>query len=69
MGINFTYLLITILNIALIILWLVLFIVALLKMRKMNLTEWERIAWALVIICIPILGASAFLIVHPKEIQ
>lgn len=55
-------------NIALIAIWPILSLVALFKLRaKGNFTDWIRVAWALIIIVIPILGAAAFLIVTPNK--
>lgn len=52
---------IQIINIALLILWPVLSLLALIQVRQKRLTDWNQIAWALIILIIPILGAIAFL--------
>lgn len=50
-------------NIALLTIWLILSLVALFKLRKReSFTDWVRLAWVLIIIIIPVLGAAAFLI-------
>ncbi len=54
-------------NIILLILWPLLSILALLQIRKRRLTEWLQIAWTLIVLIIPILGAIAFFIVAPES--
>jgi uncharacterized ion transporter superfamily protein YfcC len=55
-------------NIAILVLWPTLSIIALLKLRvKESFTDWVRIAWTLIIIVVPILGAISFLIATPAN--
>lgn len=55
------------LNIGVLVLWLVLIILALFQIRKRALSSSSQIAWTLIVLLIPVLGALAFLIVSPKE--
>ncbi len=55
-------------NIAILVLWPILSIIALLKLRSNeSFTDWIRIAWVLIIIVVPILGATSFLIARPTK--
>lgn len=61
-------LMIQILNIAILVLWPILSIIALFKMRTIDsFTDWVRIVWVLIIIIIPVLGSVAFLIATPAK--
>ncbi|MCS7289018.1 MAG: PLD nuclease N-terminal domain-containing protein [Roseiflexus sp.] len=42
------------------ILWLVLAVLAILRIRRQNLPEPQRVLWTLVVLAIPVLGALAF---------
>lgn len=58
--------LIQLVNITILVLWPILSIIALLKLRSNeSFTDWIRIAWVLIIIVVPILGATSFLITTP----
>jgi hypothetical protein len=55
-------------NIAILVLWPILSIIALFKLRSNeSFTDWIRITWVLIIIVVPILGAISFLIVRPAK--
>ncbi len=55
-------------NIAVLVLWPILSIIALLKLRlSEGFADWIRIAWVLIIIVVPILGAISFLIATPAK--
>ena len=58
-----------IINIALLILWPVLSLLALVQVRQKHLEAWHQIAWTIIILIIPLLGAVAFFIVAPKGRQ
>ena len=59
---------IQLINIVLLVTWPILFLVALIELRKMeNFPDRVRLVWALIIIIIPVLGAAAFLIVTSKN--
>lgn len=64
--INFPILFFQILNIALIILWAVLALYALRALGRRAVSEPVRLGWTILILFVPVLGAAAFLIVHPK---
>ncbi len=57
---------IQIINIALLILWPVLSLLALTQVRRKRLADWQQIAWVIIILIIPILGALAFFVVAPE---
>lgn len=57
---------IQIINIALLILWPVLSLLALTQVRRKHLADWHQIAWTIIILIIPILGALAFFVVAPE---
>jgi hypothetical protein len=65
-GINTSYLLI---QCALPALWLLLSLVALLRLREQALPETAMAIWAVFIVVVPFLGALAFLIVQPGDRQ
>ena len=56
-----------ILNFLILFTWLVLDILALVKIRQRGLSGNMQIAWVLIVLLIPILGALAFLIVLPEQ--
>jgi cytochrome bd-type quinol oxidase subunit 2 len=45
--------------------WLVLAILALLRLRRCQLDETARVLWVIVVALVPFVGALAFFIVHP----
>ncbi len=55
------------LNILFIIVWLILSILCLIKLRKQEMPANSKAMWSLVILLIPILGSVGFLIVNPGE--
>lgn len=62
LGLNTGYLLI---QCVLPLLWLLLSLFALLRLRERALPETARALWAVFIVIVPLLGALAFLIVRP----
>lgn len=64
-GINWPLLAAQLLNIVLLLAWITLAFIALRQLRYRQLDEWPRALWATLIILIPVVGASAFLIVRP----
>lgn len=62
LGLNTGYLLI---QCVLPLLWLLLSLFALLRLRERALPETARALWAVFIVVVPFLGALAFLIVRP----
>lgn len=56
---------IQIINIALLISWPILSLLALVQIRRKHLSDWYQIAWTLIILIIPILGAIAFFVIDP----
>jgi heme A synthase len=49
--------------------WLVMVILSLLSLRHRTLSEGIRLAWTLLILVVPILGAVAFWLVRPGYTQ
>jgi hypothetical protein len=45
--------------------WVILSVIALLDLRQKNLNETARVLWAILVVCVPMLGAIAFWIVRP----
>jgi cytochrome bd-type quinol oxidase subunit 2 len=58
---------IQIMNIAILVLWPILSLLALFKIRSRYHSSWSQIAWTLIVLVVPILGALAFFIVAPKQ--
>ena len=58
---------ILIINLLIIGSWPLLSIIALLGLRRRNLTGTNQAIWTLLVVAIPILGALAFYIVSPSE--
>ncbi len=69
MDITYFLLLIQVLNFILIITWIVLAVLAFLRMRTANLSDSARVIWVLLIFFVPVAGAAAFLIAHPRSKQ
>ncbi|MBP9040920.1 MAG: PLDc N-terminal domain-containing protein [Anaerolineaceae bacterium] len=63
------YLATSILSILVVLGWIVLSIVCMCRLRDRKLSAIPKAIWALVIAAIPWLGAIAFLIVKPEEIE
>ncbi len=53
------------LNLLILVGWVVLAIVALVRLRRCRMDQAARALWALVVLLVPILGAVAFLVVEP----
>jgi hypothetical protein len=64
---NTNYLAFQILNFALLILWLILVILALFRLRSTNLSDGLRLGWSIIILLLPVIGSLAFFIVVPKN--
>ena len=58
---------IQIINLILLISWIVLAIIAIISLSGKKLPATPKALWALIILCIPVLGAVAFFIVKPEE--
>ena len=58
-----------IVNILILVGWVVLGIVALMRLRRSQLDEIARVLWVIVIVLIPVMGALAFFIVNPGKPQ
>ncbi len=58
-----------IINVLLIIAWVVLAIIALVKLSSRKLPATPKAIWVLIILGIPVLGAIAFFIVKPEDSQ
>ena len=64
---NYFFTAFQLLNFLILFTWLVLVILALVKIRQRGLSANMQIAWVLIVLLIPILGALAFLIVSPEQ--
>jgi hypothetical protein len=64
-GFNWGYVLVSFFNLAVLVGWFILAIVALFMLRRRELPDVALAVWAAVIVIIPIGGALAFLIVSP----
>lgn len=64
--INTTLLFMQILNGMLLFITIILIVLAFRRMRLYQLTEAQNLIWSLVILFIPLFGAMAFLLTHPK---
>ena len=62
---NAPFLIVQLVNIAILFLWPVLALIALFGLRRCQMSEGARVAWAFLILAIPIFGALAFWIVSP----
>lgn len=60
-------LLLQLLNVALLVTWILLALLALVRLRKEQLQDAVEIVWVLIILLIPILGALAFFIVRSRR--
>lgn len=69
LGINTGFLLFQIFNIVLLIGWPILSIVAILGLRKQNLSQITQALWVLIVLIIPFLGAIAYWLVRPSGDQ
>jgi O-antigen ligase len=63
------YLLVQILNFVIIAAWLATGLIALLRLKRSHLSGIEQALWTLIIVAIPLLGALAYLILHPAQEQ
>ena len=55
-----------ILNVVLLIVWIVLALIALIKLSGKELPATPKAIWVLIILCVPILGPIAFFIIKPE---
>jgi hypothetical protein len=53
-------------NILLLLAWVVLSIIALIRIRNINLPPTTKAIWVLIVVCVPVLGAVALFIVNPE---
>lgn len=67
MDINMRLLGFQILNVALLVAWILLAILALFRLRKEELRAEVEIIWVIVILLIPVFGALAFFIVRSRR--
>lgn len=65
--IEYFFLFAQLLNLSLLTAWVVLAIAALLRMRTLELSEELKILWVLVVFFVPVLGATAFLMLHSRK--
>lgn len=61
------YLIVTILSLLILAAWIILAVYALLALRKRALPPTAAAIWTAMIVCIPLFGALAFLIVKPEN--
>ena len=55
------------LNLVLITAWLVMAIVALIKLHKQHLNPTAKAVWALIVLIVPVAGSIVFLAFNPSE--
>ena len=67
-GINWPTVIIQGLNLLILVGWIVLVIVALIRLRRCQLDQIARVLWVLVLL-VPLVGALAFFIVGPDKSQ
>lgn len=67
MGFNPGFIIVQIINLALILAWLVLVLIALFSLKRRNLSPTAKGIWALVIMIVPLMGAISFFIVQPRD--
>jgi len=63
------YVFTSILSVVLILGWIVLSIICMVRLRDRKLSTISKAIWALIIAAIPWLGAIAFLIIKPEDIE
>jgi hypothetical protein len=66
LGVNITLLLAQLLNFGLFFSWILLAVVALFRLRRLDLSAEQRLGWAALVVLVPLLGALAVLIVHRR---
>lgn len=66
-GISTGYLVSAIFSLLILTVWIVLVVYALFALRKRSLPSTAAAIWTAMIICIPLFGALAFLIVKPEN--
>lgn len=62
---HFGFFLVQLINLLIVLGWIVLAPLALWQLRQRPLTEGVRVAWAILIVIVPVLGAVAFWLVNP----
>ena len=65
LGFSGGLLLVQLFNLAILIAWPLLSIVALLRLRRRALEQTPQVLWAVLVIIVPLLGAIAFFVVQP----
>jgi hypothetical protein len=69
-GINIRFLIVQLLSLSFLLGWIVLSILALFSLReRTKLHATARVLWAILIVCVPVLGAIAYWIVRPDADQ
>lgn len=68
-GIHWGFLWVQCVSLAFLLAWPVLSILALITLRNRRLKEIAEAIWALVIVLVPLLGAVAFWIISPRNIE
>jgi large-conductance mechanosensitive channel len=65
--VNYSLLLLQVLNFVLLAAWILLAIWALWRLRKEEMSDTAQVIWTLVILLIPILGAAAYFVVRSRS--
>ncbi len=68
-GINWAMVVFQLVNLALVVAWVVLMLRALGKIDEAPLSEGQRLVWAVVIVTVPVMGASAFMAAYPSKMN
>jgi uncharacterized membrane protein YhaH (DUF805 family) len=66
LGVNWTLAAVQVVNIVLFVVWIALAVRALRRLRDLQLPPTPAALWGALIVLVPLLGASAFLIVNPR---
>jgi hypothetical protein len=64
-GIDWTFRMVQAVNFFILAGWLVLAILALIRLRRCQLDETARVLWVIIIVLVPFMGALAFFIARP----
>ncbi|MCB9430641.1 MAG: PLDc N-terminal domain-containing protein [Ardenticatenaceae bacterium] len=67
LGINMSFLILQLINIAFLIGWPIVSIIAVVGLRKRKLAQAAQALWILIILVTPFLGAIAYWLVQPSE--
>ena len=67
MGFHSGFIIVQIINLALILAWLIMVLIALFSLKRRKLSPTAKGIWALIIMVVPLLGAISFFIIQPED--